>query len=261
MNIYKHIKKRFNQYNPSNDMLKAVYGLDSDADYDAIIVAPSWKPEKIFKSYSPLITAQNIGPYFCGYEVMVGQKKYGYIQTASCAGNLIDCCLMLGNAKCNNIIFIGAVGALVQGIQLGDIVTPKYSIAGDGGSLYLYDNISVSNYRKKVYPTQNSSSRIKQVAALLDIPIGEKIVYCTDSIFCEYYHLEDILSLSSELIEMETSSFFRCMELIQKDYSVLLCVSDNSACGNALFGRSEEDTEKFHLAREKYIPELIIALS
>ena len=75
------------------------------------------------------------------------------------------------------------------------------------------------------------------------------------------YLVDEIKSLGSELIEMETASFMRCMELIDKSYHVLLCVSDNSSCGNALVGRSEEDTNQFHLSREINLPKLILALS
>lgn len=83
-------------------------------------------------------------------------KKFGFIQTSSCLGNMIDCCMMLGNSICNNIIFIGAVGALSNDLLLGDIVTPAYSIAGDGGSLYLHDTISEKNYIKKYFKMKNA---------------------------------------------------------------------------------------------------------
>lgn len=39
-------------------------------------------------------------------------KKYGYVQASAGAPNIVDCCLTLGNTKCNKVIFIGAVGAL-----------------------------------------------------------------------------------------------------------------------------------------------------
>lgn len=261
METYKKMKDAFNKYNPTVDMLKVVYGLDSNENYDAIIVAPSWTPNKLLKHFNPIIKTMKQGPYFCGYEVEVQNKKFGFIQTASCSGNMIDCCMMLGNSICNKIIFIGAVGALSKELRLGDIVTPTYSIAGDGGSLYLYDNLSEKNYRKKIFQKEEYKKRLLDVAKMLDIDVKEKITYCTDTIFCEYYHLDEIKRLGSELIEMETASFMRCMELIDKSYHVLLCVSDNSSCGNALVGRSEEDTKQFHISREINLPKLILALS
>ena len=261
MDTYKKMKDAFNKYNPTTDMLNVVYGLDSNEKYDAIIVAPSWTPNKIFKHFNPTINIMKQGPYYCGYEVEVQNKRFGYIQTSSCSGNIIDCCMMLGNSISDNIIFIGAVGALSNDLLLGDIVTPTYSIAGDGGSLYLQDKISVKNYRKKIFQNEEYKKRLFDVANMIDIDVKEKITYCTDTIFCEYYHLDEIKSLGSELIEMETASFMRCMELIEKSYNVLLCVSDNSSCENALVGRSGEDTYRYHVSREINIPKLIMALA
>jgi purine-nucleoside phosphorylase len=260
MDIYERMKEAFNKYNPTADMLNVVYGLDSNEKYDVIIVAPSWTPDKIFKHFNPTIHIMKQGPYYCGYEVAVQNKKFGFIQTSSCSGNMIDCCMMLGNSICNNIIFVGAVGALSSDLLLGDIVTPTYSIAGDGGSLYLHDTISEKNYRKKIFQNEVYKKRLLDVAKMIDVDVKEKIIYCTDTIFCEYY-MDEIKSLGSELIEMETASFMRCMELIEKSYNVLLCVSDNSSCGNALVGRSEEDTNRYHISRELNIPRLILALS
>jgi hypothetical protein len=50
------------------------------------------------------------------------------------------------------------------------------------------------------------------------------------------------------------------MEIMNKEGIAILCVSDNSATQNALIGRSEEDTEKFHKSREQLISKLILSL-
>ncbi|MDF2989320.1 MAG: hypothetical protein K0R50_4830 [Eubacterium sp.] len=225
MNLYQKIKSSLEKYNDCKDLLKEIYGLDLEYAYDAIIVAPSWKPEKIFSEYNAVIQVEKQGPYFCGYKVNVNGKTFGYIQASSCAGNIIDCCLTIGQSKCKKVIFIGAVGALKEDIRLGDIVIPEYSIAGDGGSMYLYESISTDNFRKRIYPDREVSTIIINTAKNINIEVKQKIVYCTDSILCEYMHLEDILSLGSELIEMETASFFRCMDIIEKPGFALLCVS------------------------------------
>jgi purine-nucleoside phosphorylase len=259
--LYSKMKESINKYNDCQDMLKIVYGLDKEEQYDAIILAPSWKPDYLFANFNAEVKVLKQGPYFCGYEVSIGRQKFGYIQTASCAGNIIDCCMLLGDTACDKVIFIGAVGSLKSDIKLGDIVIPKYSIAGDGGSLYLYDKISTENFRNRNYPDKELTCKLLDIAGELNINVKEKIVYCTDSIYCEYFHLDEILSLGSELIEMETAAFFRCMELIGKKGIALLCVSDNSASSNSLIGRTEEDTKIYHKAREAYIPQLIIELS
>lgn len=260
MDIYNRLKFSMEKYSGCKDFLYTIYGLDENEEYEAIILAPSWKPEKIFKNFNAKIELVKTGPYYNGYIMQIGSKKYGYIQTGAGASNIVDCCLTLANAKCNKIIFIGAVGALKKDIMLGDIITPSKSIAGDGASLYLYEKICASKFQTAVYPKKDIKENTLRIAEKIGIEMKEKVVYCTDSIFCEYFHLNEILQLGSEAIEMETSSFYRCMEIMKKEGIAILCVSDNSATQNPLVGRNEEDTKKFHMSRETFIPKLVLSL-
>ena len=260
MDLYNKLKFYMERYSGCIDFLYNIYGLDENEEYEAIILAPSWKPEKIFKNFNTKIELVRLGPYFNGYTIQIDNKKYGYIQTGSGASNIVDCCLTLGNTKCNKIIFIGAVGALGEDMMLGDIITPSKSIAGDGASLYLYENISANNFQAVVYPKENVKENAIAVAKKIGIDLKEKVVYCIDSIFCEYFHLNEIFQLGSEAIEMETAAFYRCMEIMNKDGIAILCVSDNSVTQKALVGRSKEDTKKFHKSRETLIPKLVLSL-
>lgn len=260
MDLYNKLKFNMERFSGCTDFLYNIYGLDSNEEYESIILAPSWKPERIFKNFNAKIELNKTGPYFNGYTMHIGNKKYGYIQTGAGASNIVDCCLTLGNTKCNKIIFLGAVGALKEDIKLGDIITPSRSIAGDGASLYLHESISAERFQASVYPREDIKEKAMSVAKKIGIELKEKVVYCTDSIFCEYLHLNEILQLGSEAIEMETAAFYRCMEIMNKEGIAILCVSDNSATQNALIGRSEEDTEKYHKSRDKSIPQLVLSL-
>lgn len=86
-------------------------------------------------------------------------------------------------------------------------------------------------------------------------------MYCTDSITCEYFHLDEILSMGSAYIEMETAAFLRCLAMMKRRGNALLCVSDNSAAGQHLLGRSEEELAVYHRTREEYIPKLLLELA
>ena len=86
-------------------------------------------------------------------------------------------------------------------------------------------------------------------------------VFCTDSIFCEYSHLDFIKSFGAKLIEMETSSFYRMAELMEKPSVALLVVSDNSATGDPLLARTPEQIEKHNRVREEVIPELLVRIA
>jgi purine-nucleoside phosphorylase len=260
MDLYSKLRLNMEKFSGCTDFLYNLYGLDENEEYDAIILAPSWKPEKIFKNFNAKIELVKAGPYFNGYLLQIDNKRYGYIQTGAGAPNIVDCCLTLGSSKCNKIIFVGAVGALKDDMRLGDIITPSKSIAGDGASLYLQESISSNNFQRFVYPKEQVKHHAISIAKKVGVELKEKVVYCTDSIFCEYLHSNEILELGSEAIEMETAAFYRCMEIMNKDGITILCVSDNSATQNHLVGRTEEDTRKFHESRETLIPKLILSL-
>lgn len=42
------MRSNVQKFNDCTDILKTTYGLDEVSMYDVIIIAPSWKPEKIF---------------------------------------------------------------------------------------------------------------------------------------------------------------------------------------------------------------------
>jgi len=258
--LLKKILAGLHRHNECDYFAMAVYGLDKSSHYDALIIAPSWKPEKVFLLCEAQIHLMRQGPYYAGYEIDVNGWKIAYIQTAACAGNVVDCVLsVIEELSPDKILFIGAVGALKTDMQIGDILVPQCSIAGDGSSLYLYDRIDPMNFRKRINQDPSINQSLIEVGKRIGVQIKEKVIYSTDSIVCEYFHLPDILSLGCDAIEMETAAFLRCMELLHKKADVLLCVSDNSAAGISLVGRTDEDSEKFHRAREQYFAELILA--
>lgn len=258
MNKAQIILNTAQKFNNSNDMLKDIYGINSNDKFNAIIVAPSWLPEKILVNYKTKVTTLVVHAYFSSYLVEFDNLKLAWIQCASGANNLIDSVLALANSKTDKIIFIGAVGALANDINLGDLVTPLECYSYDGGSLYLSENLENAKFGATVKPhNQIYIDNILNEANKKGIDIKKKTVFCTDSILCEYSFLNFIHSTNAQLIEMETASFYKCLELMDKKGIALLCVSDNSTNNISLVARSEEQTKHFHNSREKNIPELI----
>lgn len=246
------------KYNKSEDMLKDIYGIDSKTDYDAIVIAPAWTPEKLLIRTDAKFQTIVRHAYFSSYHVQYEGKSLAWIQCASGAGNLIDSLLCLADSVVDKIIFVGAVGALKEDIMLGELATPLESYSYEGGSLYLQDIIDKKAFGKTVIPSnQDFINEVIEKAQKKGIDLKSRRVYCTDSIFCEYSHLDFIKSTGAELIEMEAASFYNCINIMDKKGIALLCVSDNSASGISLVARSEAETERFHEAREINIPELI----
>lgn len=60
---------------------------------------------------------------------------------------------------------------------------------------------------------------------------------------------------------METSSFYLLADLMEKPAVALLAVSDNSATGNPLVGRTEAQKRPYDQTRKQVIPQLILDIA
>lgn len=89
------------------------------------------------------------------------------------------------------------------------------------------------------------------------IPVRQASVFCTDSIVMEYTHLEEIRAFGTDLIEMETATFYEIGRLMEVPSIALLVVSDNSATGIPLVGRDEQTERVYQHARSVLLPQLI----
>lgn len=159
------------------------------------------------------------------------------------------------------MVFVGAVGALKPEIELGDICTPSYSIAGGYIHTYLKDSIKDYVPFEKVEPKKDFINEVIANAKEQNITVDLKSVFSTDSVALEYIHLDEIKSFGTDLIEMETAVFYLMADLIEVDSIALLVVSDNSASGIPLVGRSEAEELKYHRARKEYLPQLLLLIS
>lgn len=258
MNKAQEILNEAKKYNGSQDILKDAYGIDSSIKYDAVIVAPVWIPEKIFKLDEVQVKKMLDYANQASYEVEFDGKKIAWIMCGVGSCNILDLMLCLSESKAEKIIFVGAVGALKSDIKLGEIATPLESYAYESATMYLFDYLDKNNFGCKIMP-QNMEyiNRIIKKAAQQGIDVTKRKIFCTDSVFSEYKFLDYIKDTGAELIEMETACFYKAINMMNKKGMALLCVSDNSAANISLVARDEESTRNYHNAREIKIPKLI----
>lgn len=254
------IMERFHHYNAPN-MAELAFGLDLNVQYDALVVAPSFSPYKLHMDESCKVTTCKEGAYIAGYLVEKDGLKIAWIKTASSDANLIDHVSVCAELKFRKMIFIGAVGALKPGFSLGDICTPSYSIAGGFAHTWLKDRITDFVPFEKVEPVMAYVDHVIALAGKHGHHIRKASVFCTPSIALEYLHLDEIRSFGTDLIEMETASFYLMADLLEVPSVALLCVSDNSATGVALVGRSEEEQQKYDRGRNVVLPEMILKIA
>ncbi|MCM1119725.1 MAG: hypothetical protein NC543_10260 [bacterium] len=170
---------------------------------------------------------------------------------------MLDYLLICAELRFNKLIFIGAVGALKEEFDIGDICTPCYSVAGTLANTYLKESLRDYVPFERIYPDREYVEQVLKLAADSGHRVREASVFCTDSIVMEYTHLEEIRAFGTDLIEMETSTFYAIAKLMDIPAIALLVVSDNSATGVPLVGRSGEIQERYERARCEILPDMI----
>ena len=257
----KQIVDAFHKHN-SEHMAFQAFGLSEDATYDALVIAPSFSPYKLKMERFCTVTTLKEGAYIAGYLVEKDDKKIAWIKIGSSAGNLIDHLSLCAELTFKRMIFIGAVGALKDRFELGDVCTPSYSLSGSYADAYLKkDSIRETMLFSKTEPDMKYVDEVIAVGKDKGYDIKKASVFCTPSIAMEYVHLDEIKAFDTDLIEMETSSFYLMTELFEIPGIALLVVSDNSASGAPLVGRSDKQQEKYDYGRNVVLPDMILTLA
>lgn len=257
----KQIVETFHKYNSEHIAFQA-FGLSEDVSYDALVIAPSYSPYKLQTDESCTVTTLKEGAYIAGYLVEKGNTKIAWIKIGSSAGNLIDHLSLRAELQFKQMIFIGAVGALNENYVLGDVCTPSFSISGSYADSYLMkESIQETMLFQRVTPDKDYAQRVIDIGKKNGYLIKWGSVFCTPSIALEYSHLDEIRAFQTDLIEMETSSFYLMADLFELPSIALLVVSDNSASGAALVGRTEEQQQQYEYGRNIVLPDMILALA
>lgn len=257
----KQIVDAFHKYNSENMAFQA-FGLSEDITYDALVIAPSFSPYKLKMERFCTVTTLKEGAYIAGYLVEKDNKKIAWIKIGSSAGNLIDHLALCAELTFKRMIFIGAVGALKEHFELGDVCTPSYSLSGSYADSYLKkDSIRETMLFSKTEPDMKYVDEVIDIGKDKGYNIKKASVFCTPSIAMEYVHLDEIKAFNTDLIEMETSSFYLMTELFEIPSIALLVVSDNSASGAPLVGRSDKQQEKYDYGRNVVLPDMILTLA
>lgn len=254
------IMEKFHQYNSGN-MAYLAFGLEKEEHYDALVVAPSYSPYKLRMDSDCKVTTLKEGAYIAGYLVEKDGLKIAWIKTASSDSNLIDHVAICAELTFDKLIFIGAVGALKPEFSLGDLCTPSYSIAGGFTHTYLKDSIKDFVPFERVEPDMIFVDKVVGIAEESGYELKKASVFCTPSVATEYYHLEEIKEFATDLIEMETAALYLMADLLEIPAVALLVVSDNSATGTALVGRTEEEQKKYDYGRTVVLPAMIVKIA
>jgi purine-nucleoside phosphorylase len=242
-------------------------GIASNMIHDDVVITPGWEPQRVpglGKAELLISSAPLYGSKV--WNVKNGDIEMTFIKTGCGAPAFMDTLLPLGMSKCKRIIFISSVGALDTKIGIGDIVIPEYSVCGDGASRYIAsDKLGMDVFGEKVYP---DTSLLKLLKIETENICNENNVkwhigkaFCTDTIFAQFPHIDSIINMGCNLVDMETAAAFRAAKLMEKPLVSLFCVSDNTIANKSLISGRTQDDEAYRLfVRREVIPKIILNL-
>lgn len=247
------------------DICKHTIGVDSEKINEDVIVAPWWEPS--------VLPGLGKAEYLCESEfasikvwnIETKNKNITYIKTGIGAPVLMDIVLTLGITSCKKVVFIGSVGSLDDNIKIGDIVLPEYSICGDGASRYI-SNVRLKDsdvFGEKAYPDEEAFQSIKHIITNIcrdnniNWHIGRN--FSIDTIFAQFIHLDEIIGMGCNVIEMETAAAFRAAYIANISIVALFSVSDNTVKNKSLLsGRTSKEMEYRKFVRKEVFPQIIL---
>jgi len=223
-----------------------------------VIIAPWWEPV----IFPDLGEAELLNP---SHAIKVWSiNNITYIKTGIGAPMFLEGLLPLGVTNCKRIIFIGSVSALDSNIGIGDIVLPEYSVCGDGASRYIAsDDFKQDIFGEKVYPDPNMFETVKNVIERTCGNVSWHIgrTFSIDTIFAQFAHIDTILEIGCNTIEMESAAAFRAAKLMGVPLIALFSVSDNTVTNKSLVsGRTAEEMEYRKFVRRELFPKIILSV-
>jgi purine-nucleoside phosphorylase len=262
--IYEHIlnaNKRFGT-NPVN-IVRFIFQCEPEMIQSNVIIAPLWRPE-LFSDYSDGITQITDG-IFKIWTLSTANLNITYIVTGMGAPNVNETVLALGCTPCEKIIFVGSAGALDTHIGIGDIVIPEYSVCGDGSCRYLTnkrltenDSFGEKNYSNKEL-FEKIVSKTKEIAGKNSVNYHIGKTFSIDTIIAQFAHIDEIIDMGCNCIEMETSVLFKSAELCGIKAGAVFCVSDNSIQKKSLLsGLTKEETDYEKNVRKNVLTRIVM---
>jgi len=230
-----------------------------------VVIAPWWTPN-ILPGLGEVEMLSHTDYAISVWNIRKDSTEMTYIRTGIGAPMLLEGLLPLGVTNCKRIIFIGSVGSLDSDIGIGDIVIPEFSICGDGTSRYLAsDDLSYDVFGEKVYPDlsmyDNAVTEATKICKDNNVRLHIGRNFSVDTITAQFAHIDAIINMGCNVIEMETAAAFRAAHLMNIPIIALFSVSDNTVTGKSLVsGRTSDEMEYRKFTRREIFPQIILSV-
>lgn len=244
------------------DLFRMTLSIEPEQVLPDVILAPWWHPHTL-GAHQAIALNDHARVNARAWQIELRDRTVTYLQTGTGAPNVLDVVLTLGISPCRNILFAGSVGGLDPTFRIGDVLVPQYSVSGDGASRYIAgDDLRADPFGQRVSPHGSAAMLLHAAASSVcrreNVAIHHGRTFSTDSILAQLPHMDTILALGCNSIEMETAAAFRAGNLIKRPIAALLCISDLPLLKKSLYtGRSEEEDLYRRRVRAEVLPQII----
>jgi len=240
-------------------------GIAPEQVQENVVIAPWWEPASLPGLGIAEYLSESDYSATKIWNIISDGMQITYIKTGIGAPVLMDSLLSLGVTRCKKILFIGSVGSLDTNIGIGDIVIPEYSICGDGASRYITGKTLNSGdvFGEKAFPDPELLNIVKKVT--MKVCLDNKVkwhsgkAFSIDTVFAQFTHIDEIMNMGCNVIEMETASAFRAAEVINIPIAAIFSVSDNTVTNKSLIsGRLKKEMDYRRFVRSELFPQIIL---
>lgn len=235
-------------------------GLSIELLRSRVIVAPWWEP-RLMPTLGSATLRNKDGARIRLWDIDTTIGPISWVKTGIGAPQLMDTIVALAIAGCRQVIFVGSVGGLVPELEIGDLVVPSVSVVGEGASRYLQDDPLVDVFGTETTADSDLTDRLVAAAEQIatEVVCHRRVVFSIDSVAAQFAHLDRILGLGAEAVEMETSAAFAAGSTCGLPVAALLQVSDNTVLQRSLVsGRTAADHRRRAQVRSQVMPEIIL---
>lgn len=179
-----------------------------------------------------------------------------------------DATLAVGYGPCRVAIFVGSVGGLGDGMNIGDIVVVEEAVIGEGFSRYhTSEELSQDTFGRIARADEALLGflwpRVRSGARDYGLITHKGRVFTTESLLAETEQfLKGIVGRGCIGIEKEASAFYTAARKANIKAAAVLCISDLPLHRKSLFAvRKEEEEDRRVRVRHEMIPRIVLDLA
>lgn len=154
-----NLLKRIHKFGlTAEDICRNTLGVDIGQIRETVLLSPGWVPERLFSAaeIEECVSASPLFQYKI-WDVRRGGRCATYVRCGFGAPVVMDAVLLFGlTGRCKRMLFVSSVGAVSEEMEIGDLLAPEYSAAGDGAGRYLEEDFLRDTFGERQYTLSGS---------------------------------------------------------------------------------------------------------